>query len=140
MPLASTFPLVDIDPVVDEFFLRSVLVFAAANNLNDVYLSRSYEAIDLRATRVFDYYPFQGGPIYSLLPIVEKRIEDRVYIFNEKGVYRTSLDYSSYLEAVRLTRDSYIGGMNWRRCAKVSISSPARSPTTTIPICADVSR
>lgn len=98
-----------IDPedrgVFGEFFLQSVLVFGAENQLNETFLSQRYKAIaDMREMRVFDYYAYNGGPIYSLLRAVDGRLEDRVYVFNERDVFPTSLDYAGYLKIVRLTR------------------------------------
>ena len=90
--------------VVGEFFLRSVLLFAASSGLPETYLNHDYDLVKLAETRVFDYCPYQGGPIYSLVPIVDKRIEDRVYIFNERKVYETSLNYLEYLKVLQRTR------------------------------------
>jgi hypothetical protein len=92
------------ETVVGEFFLRSVLLFAASSGLPETYLNRDYDFVKLAETRVFDYSPYQGGPIYSLLPVINNRIDDRVYIFNEKKVYKTSLNYLSYVGALRRTR------------------------------------
>jgi hypothetical protein len=98
------------DMVFGEFFLRSVLLFGKRNELNSTFLSKEYNGVDLRKTRVFDYYAYNGGPIYALFPVVENVIEDRVLIFNEKQVSRTSLDYMRYLQLVRRTR----GFMFWQ--------------------------
>jgi hypothetical protein len=92
------------DAVFGEFFLRSVLVFGLTNDLSPTFLSQPYGDIDLRNTRVFDYYAYNGGPIHALLPASGQRIEDGVLIFNEKQVWRTSLDYATYLDVLRRTR------------------------------------
>jgi hypothetical protein len=91
------------DPTLGEFFLRSVLVFSGKNDLNAVF-RKEYDGVDLKDTRVFDYYPYNGGPIYALLPAVGERIEDRVLIFNERQVSPTALDYMAYMKELRLTR------------------------------------
>jgi len=91
--------------VFGEFFLQSVTLFADNNQLNEVFLSRRYKAIDdMRAMRVFDYYAYNGGPIYSLLRLVDGRLDEQVYVFNERDVFTTTLDYAEYLKRVRLTR------------------------------------
>jgi hypothetical protein len=91
--------------VFGEFFLLSVLLFANENNLNEQYQSRSYKAIeDMRRMRVFDYYAYNGGPIYSLLQVTGEKLEDRVFVFNERDVFTTTLDYGSYLSALLQTR------------------------------------
>ena len=83
-------------PVFGEFFLPSVLLFAHANQLNEIFLSRRYSAIDdMRDMRVFDYYAYNGGPIYALLRVTEGWLKDGVYIFNERDVFTTTLDYNS---------------------------------------------
>jgi len=92
------------DTVFGEFFLRSVLLFGKRNELNSTFVSKEYEGVDLRNTRVFDYYAYSGGTIHALFPVVENVIENRVLIFNEKQVAQTSLDYMGYLHLVRRTR------------------------------------
>ena len=91
--------------VFGEFFLQSVIVFGASNQLNEVFLSRRYKTIaDMREMRVFDYYAYNGGPIYSLLRVIDDRLDEHVYVFNERDVFTTTLDYAEYLKRVRLTR------------------------------------
>jgi hypothetical protein len=92
------------ETVAGEIFLRSVLLFGGTNELSETYLSQDHELIDLRSTRVFDYCPYQGGPIYALLPVTERQLQDHVFIFNQRKVFRSTLDYTEYLRAVRLTR------------------------------------
>jgi hypothetical protein len=91
----------DTAPVVlGEFNLRSVLKFGRENELNEVYFEYEYDVWDLRETRVFDYYAYNGGPIYALLPVNEHRLEDNVLVFDERNLYKTDLDFSSYLAAL----------------------------------------
>lgn len=93
------------ETVFGDFFVRSVLLFAPENDLNEVFQPRSYDIVgNLRETRVFDYYAYNGGPIYSLLRVIDGTIDERVYIFNEREVFATALDYANYLAALRLTR------------------------------------
>lgn len=87
-----------------EFHLRSALMFTPRNGLNEVFLAKTYDGIDLRAMRVFDYYPYNGGPIHALLRVKDKQLEDGVYIFNERDVFRTSLLYQQYIGVLRVTR------------------------------------
>jgi len=91
--------------VFGEFFLRSVLLFAPRSQLNEIFQSRRYAAIgDMKKMRVFDYYAHNGGPIYALMQVVGRKIDDRVYIFNERDVFTTTLNYESYLQVLLRTR------------------------------------
>jgi hypothetical protein len=92
--------------VTGEFFLRSVLRFGLDNDLNPVF-HREYDGVDLRMTRVFDRYAQHGGPIHALMAVVGKALDDRVLIFDEEHVYRTTLRYEGYLEQVLLTKGFY---------------------------------
>lgn len=93
--------------VFGEFLLQSVLLFGVSNQLNEVFLSRHYKAVpDMREMRVFDYYAYNGGPIYSLLRVADGRLDEQVYVFNERDVFTTTLDYAEYLKRVRVTRGS----------------------------------
>jgi hypothetical protein len=90
--------------VFGEFHLRTPILFGPKNDLNETYKSKKYDGVNLHDTRVFDYYAYNGGPIYSLLPVHNGRIDDTVLVFNEKAVFSTTLTCSAYLEQLRRTR------------------------------------
>jgi hypothetical protein len=87
-----------------EFHLRSPFLFASESELNDVFKHKKYDSIDLEETRVFDYYPYNGGPIHALLKVEGGTLRDEVLIFNEEDVFRTSLTYQTYLAALHVTK------------------------------------
>ena len=91
-------------PVFGEFFLRSVLVFALVNDLSETFTAKPYNAVDLRQTRVFDYYAHHGGPIHALLKVTARTVSDGVLVFNERDVFPTTLDYDGYLAALHRTK------------------------------------
>lgn len=105
--------------VTGEFFLRPVLTFGLDNEIASVFKTREYDGIDLETTRVFDYYHRNGGPIYALLQVVGSALDDKVLVFDEDNVYRTSLRYDTYLQKVRLTR----GLLFWQYlfCERVTV-------------------
>jgi hypothetical protein len=95
----------DAPGVFGEFFMVSVLLLPDKNDLDPIYQSREYAAIpDMRDMRVFDYYAYNGGPIYSLLQVKQGRLGDEVFVFDERDVFRTSLSYDRYLQMLCLTR------------------------------------
>jgi hypothetical protein len=100
----------DGDAVFGEFYLNTVLLFGLENELDPTFKSKKYGDIDLDDTRVFDHYKFNGGPIYSLLPLRDGHLEDKVLVFNEKSLFSTTLTYSTYLEQLRRTR----GALFWQ--------------------------
>ncbi len=87
-----------------EFTLQSVLEFGGKNILHPVFLESQYAGVDLRTTRVFDYYLYNGGPIFALLPVVEDRLLDSVLIFDKERLFKTTLVFADYLQVLRQTK------------------------------------
>src|SRR6516164_1714348 len=90
--------------VLGEIVLRSALLFGSGSELTEMFLSQQHHLIDSRSSRVFYYYPYQGGPIYAFLAVNGQILEDRIFIFNVREVFRAVLTYTEYLRALRLTR------------------------------------
>lgn len=109
------------EQVFGEFFLRSALLFAKRSGLSEVFLARKYDGIDLGEMRLFDQYAYNGGPIHALLRVNQGRLEDQVYIFDERDVFRTDLTYEQYLQVLRVTR----GFLFWQYlyCQNAKIAS-----------------
>lgn len=92
------------EQVTGEFCLRPVLLFGLDSELDPVFKTQRYDGVDLEATRVFDYYAKNGGPIFALMAVADGVLDDKVLVFDEERLYRTSLRYETYLERVRQTR------------------------------------
>jgi hypothetical protein len=87
-----------------EFYLRTPLFFARSNLLPEILQVQEHSGIDLREVRELDTYAFNAGPIHALMRVVGQKLEDHIYVFNERDVFNSDLDCTTYLKTIVRTR------------------------------------
>ncbi|MGY4404085.1 hypothetical protein [Bradyrhizobium sp. USDA 3315] len=95
----------DADNVVyGEFFLQTPLLFGPKNTLPPIFQDMTFGSLQLKNTRLLDWYALNGGPIHALLRVIDGRLDDNVLIFNEKELFQSELTCDTYLKEVARTK------------------------------------
>jgi hypothetical protein len=92
------------DVVYGEFLLQTPLTFGAKCSLPPIFKEMAFGSLQLKDTRLFDWYGQNGGPIHALLRVIDGRLDDNVLIFNERDLFQSGLTCDTYLKEVARTK------------------------------------
>ncbi len=92
------------EQVLGEFLLQTPLRFGPDSTLPDTFQDMKFGALQLRDTRVLDWYGYNGGPVHALLRVIDQRLDDKVWIFDERNLFESELVCSDYLRELARTK------------------------------------